>query len=110
MRDPEDAPESAEPITGDVIRCDACPVLCRIRKGQAGACDRYANEDGRLVRVDPLVVLQRGAAAVPFLEPGKPWAGNLISGANTFITGVGATTTRETITAARTSERIRDTA
>ena len=48
MRDPEDAPESAEPLTGDVIRCDACPVLCRIRKGQAGACDRYANEDGRL--------------------------------------------------------------
>ena len=93
MRDPEDAPESAEPITGDVIRCDACPVLCRIRQGQSGACDRYANEDGKLVRLDPLVVLQRGSAAVPFLEPGKPWAGNLISGADTFITGIGATTT-----------------
>lgn len=93
MRDPEDAPESAEPLTGDVIRCDACPVLCRIRKGQAGACDRYANEDGRLVRVDPLVILQRGATAVPFLEPGKPWDGSLVSGANTFITGIGATTT-----------------
>jgi 6-hydroxynicotinate reductase len=93
MRDPEDAPESAEPITGEVIRCDACPVLCRIRKGQSGACDRYANEDGKLVRLDPLVVLQRGAKAVPFLEPGKPWAGNLISGADTFITGIGATTT-----------------
>src|SRR5262245_36640700 len=93
MRDPEDAPESAEPITGEVIRCDACPVLCRIRKGQSGACDRYANEDGKLVRLDPLVVLQRGSKAVPFLEPGKPWAGNLISGADTFITGIGATTT-----------------
>ena len=93
MRDPEDAPESAEPITGDVIRCDACPVLCRIRKGQSGACDRYANEDGKLVRLDPLLVLQRGAKAVPFLESGKPWAGNLISGADTFITGIGATTT-----------------
>ena len=52
MRDPEDAPESAEPITGEVIRCDACPVLCRIRKGQSGACDRYANEDGKLVRLE----------------------------------------------------------
>jgi hypothetical protein len=93
MRDPEDAPESAEPLTGDVIRCDACPVLCRIRHGQAGACDRYANEDGRLVRVDPLLVLQRGSEAVPFLEPGKPWQGNLISGKDTFLTGVGATTT-----------------
>ena len=93
MRDPEDAPESAEPITGDVIRCDACPVLCRIRKGQSGACDRYANEDGRLVRLDPLLVLQRGSRAVPFLEPGKAWDGSLISGADTFITGIGATTT-----------------
>jgi hypothetical protein len=93
MRDPEDAPESAEPITGDVIRCDACPVLCRIRKGQAGACDRYANEDGKLVRLDPLLILQRGSEAVPFLEDGKAWSGNLISGADTFITGIGATTT-----------------
>jgi len=93
MRDPEDAPESTDPITGDVIRCDACPVLCRIRKGQAGACDRYANEDGRLVRVDPLLVLRRGASAVPFLDPGKPWDGALVSAENTFVTGVGATTT-----------------
>jgi len=75
MRDPEDAPESSEALTGDVVRCDACPVLCRIRRGQAGACDRYANEAGRLVRVDPLLLLERGARAVPFL------------------TGVGATTT-----------------
>ena len=93
MRDPEDAPESTEPITGEVIRCDACPVLCRIRKGQAGACDRYANEDGKLVRLDPLLILQRGSEAVPFLEAGKAWSGNLISGADTFITGIGATTT-----------------
>jgi hypothetical protein len=93
MRDPEDAPESTEPITGEVIRCDACPVLCRIRKGQAGACDRYANEDGKLVRLDPLLILQRGSEAVPFLDAGKAWSGNLISGADTFITGIGATTT-----------------
>ena len=93
MRDPEDALEASEPLSSEVIRCDACPVLCRIRQGQAGACDRYANENGRLVRVDPLVILQRGAAAIPFLEPGKPWDGSLISASNTFITGVGATTT-----------------
>lgn len=90
MRDPEDAPESTAPLTGDVIRCDACPVLCRIRKGQAGACDRYANQDGKLVRLDPLLVLERGGKAVPFLEPGKPWDGKLVA---PFVTGVGATTT-----------------
>jgi len=97
-RDPEDAlnPDAGD-TSGDVVRCDACPVLCRIRKGQAGACDRYANEDGKLVRLDPLLLLQRrvdaGDAVVPFLEPGKPWDGKLISASNTFVTGVGATTT-----------------
>ena len=89
MRDPQDAPESHEPLTRDVIRCDACPVLCRIRKGQSGACDRYANVDGKLVRLDPLVVLENTSKAVPFLD-GKPWAGQFTS---PFITGIGATTT-----------------
>ncbi len=90
MRDPEDAPESTAPLTGDVIRCDACPVLCRIRKGQTGACDRYANQEGKLVRLDPLLVLERGGKAVPFLDPGKPWDGKLVA---PFVTGIGATTT-----------------
>jgi hypothetical protein len=90
MRDPEDAPESTAPLTGDVIRCDACPVLCRIRRGQTGACDRYANHDGKLVRLDPLLVLERGGNAVPFLEPGKTWEGNVVA---PFVTGIGATTT-----------------
>jgi hypothetical protein len=73
----------------DVVRCDACPVLCRIRTGQSGACDRYANVDGKLVRLDPLVVLQRADKAVPFLD-GKSWKGNFLS---TMVTGIGATTT-----------------
>jgi hypothetical protein len=73
----------------DVVRCDACPVLCRIRTGQSGACDRYANVDGKLVRLDPLVVLQRADKAVPFLD-GTSWKGNFLS---TMVTGIGATTT-----------------
>lgn len=97
-RDPEDAlaPDTGE-ATGDIVRCDACPVLCRIRVGQSGACDRYANVDGKLVRTDPLVVLRRtldaGGAVVKFLDAGKPWDGSLTSGASTFVTGIGATTT-----------------
>ena len=55
-----------------IVRCDACPVLCRIRPGRAGACSRYANDEGRLVRTDPLVLLTRtveeGGALVPFLD------------------------------------------
>ena len=45
--------------SGDKIRCDACPVMCYIKPGAAGACDRYANHDGQLVRVDPHIVLDR---------------------------------------------------
>ncbi len=53
------------------IRCDACPVLCYIKDGRTGACDRYANDGGELVRVDAFTILQRAdkpdALAVPFL-------------------------------------------
>ena len=75
------------------MRCDACPVLCRIRPGKVGACDRYANEDGQLVRVDPLVVTRRAGQTVPFLEGGADWDGELLRGGESFVTGIGAGTT-----------------
>ena len=81
----------------DIVRCDACPVLCRIRRGQTGACDRYANSDGRLVRLDPLLVTQAvaqaGGALTPFLEADRAWDGRLVPGAPAFVTGLGAGTT-----------------
>lgn len=79
-----------------IVRCDACPVMCNIRPGLAGACDRYANADGVLVRVDPLVLLeaaqQRGAPLVAFRKD-EDWDGSLVRGADTFITAIGAGTT-----------------
>ena len=87
--------EAKKAATDGVVACDACPVLCRIRPGKTGACDRYANVDGRIVRTDPVVVMQRAIDArgrlVPFLE-GK-WDGRLVPGADTFVTGIGAGTT-----------------
>ncbi len=81
----------------DVIRCDACPVLCRIRDGKTGACDRYANFDGVLTRIDPLVIAQQtveeGGKLVPFLQGAEDWDGTLVSGAASFVTGVGSGTT-----------------
>ena len=53
------------------IECNACPVLCQISDGKAGACDRYANHGGVLVRVDPvLLVRQREAAGAGADQPG----------------------------------------
>jgi hypothetical protein len=85
------------PETDGVIRCDACPVLCRIRPGKLGACDRYGNVDGKLVRTDPLVLLDRsvasGRGAVQFLEGARDWSGELVRRPEAFVTGIGATTT-----------------
>lgn len=80
----------------DKIRCDACPVLCYIAEGRSGACDRYANHDGTLIRVDPLTVLHE-TAAVPFLAKGDPtdWDGDILAATRPqpFVTAVGAGTT-----------------
>src|SRR5688572_20857915 len=54
------APRS-ERMAADKIECNACPVLCQISRGKAGACDRYANADGVLIRVDPVLLLRKVA-------------------------------------------------
>ena len=88
-------PDDVAKAVDEVITCDACPVLCRIRPGRTGACDRYGNVEGKLTRMDPFVVTQRVAegegALVPFGE--QAWDGSLVSGAPTFVTGIGSGTT-----------------
>ena len=75
------------------IRCDACPVMCYIAEGRAGACDRYANEGGELVRLDPLTILENNedVTVVPFLD--REWDGDIVTGDEAFITAVGSGTT-----------------
>ena len=81
----------------DKIRCDACPVLCYIRDGMRGACDRYANQGGQLVRVDAHVLLERtmqdGGKLVPFLDQRGDWDGRIVGNGETFVTAIGAGTT-----------------
>ena len=95
------------------VECNACPVLCQISEGRAGACDRYANQAGVLVRLDPVVLLRKTleageATLVPFAgrsEPpqegsesgeaaeAQPWSGDLLLADEVFVTGVGSSTT-----------------
>jgi 6-hydroxynicotinate reductase len=93
-----------ERMAAHKIECNACPVLCQISEGKAGACDRYANQGGTLVRVDPvLLVRQRLDASaasgtpadiVPFLPEGSGPVGRLAeSDGALFVTAVGASTT-----------------
>jgi hypothetical protein len=90
----ETAPSETSTSDGKV-RCDACPVMCYVKPGMTGACDRYANHDGQIVRVDPHLLLDRtidqGGGVVPF--HGGGWDGQLLSGASTFVTAIGAGTT-----------------
>ena len=80
-------------VKAEKIRCDACPVMCYVAEGQAGACDRYANEGGRIIRVDPLTVFDRRLAAGGEIRPclAKDWDGTLAD--DLTITGIGAGTT-----------------
>jgi NAD-dependent dihydropyrimidine dehydrogenase PreA subunit len=72
------------PALGAIV-CDACPIKCRIQPGYQGACRRYGNEAGQLVRITPLhtyadvteVVGHRAAA--PIRQP--------------LVTAIGAGTT-----------------
>ncbi|WP_046862026.1 6-hydroxynicotinate reductase [Microvirga massiliensis] len=86
---------TADSARDDKIRCDACPVMCYIKPGMTGACDRYANHNGELVRVDPHVVLDRtlaqGGTVVPFHR--GEWDGSILQDSNTFVTAIGAGTT-----------------
>ena len=84
-------------MADDAIRCDACPVLCYIKPGRTGSCDRYGNHEGKLVRLDPHVVLDRtlqgGKSVVPFLERSQNWDGTIVSHGEPFVTAIGAGTT-----------------
>ena len=82
-------------LTQEKIRCDACPVMCFIADGKSGACDRYANENGEIIRLDPLVILnnqiEKGEQVKPFLK--ADWNGETTENDNTFITAIGSGTT-----------------
>ena len=87
-------PVSVEP---QKVNCDACPILCRISPGKTGSCDRYGNVDGKLQRLDPVLITQRtleqDQKMVPFLESSQAWDGSLMAHDEVFPTAIGSGTT-----------------
>ncbi|MBU0988919.1 MAG: 4Fe-4S binding protein [Proteobacteria bacterium] len=75
--------EAVPPYKG--IQCDACPIVCLIRDGFPGACHRYRNEGGELVRITPLHPFDQVEEIV-----GPEPAGAI---RRPLITGIGAGTT-----------------
>ena len=88
--------EPGEKQVGEKIRCDACPVMCYIAEGRTGACDRYGNLGGRIVRCDPLTHPRpcggerRRRRAV---RRRGDWDGELVNTGRRFVTAIGAGTT-----------------
>ncbi len=82
-------------IRPEKIRCEACPVMCYIADGNAGACDRYANFAGEIIRSDPLTILDRRIAAGGEIKPflSANWNGDLDDAKEVFVTAVGSGTT-----------------
>jgi hypothetical protein len=74
------------------VLCDACPVLCQISEGRLGACDRWGNVDGKLTRMDSILLMRRPGAEVVASTHGK-WDGQLLNPAPVFVSGVGSGTT-----------------
>ncbi len=52
-----------QPVPG-AVSCDACPIFCQIREGTKGACQRFVNRGGKLVRITPLYTFQDVADTV----------------------------------------------
>ena len=94
---PEQYLQPAEKVAAGKIACNACPVLCQISDGRSGACDRYANVGGALIRIDPVVVLRRTLhsqeTALVAFNTDQQWGGELLNSNEVFVTGVGSSTT-----------------
>ena len=91
------------PVREGKVECNACPVLCQISEGRVGACDRYANQAGVLVRLDAVVWLNRQAELdqttqdlLPRSDADtlpQPLSPNDDPERGLFVTGIGASTT-----------------
>ncbi len=97
---PDQYSPPAEKVAIGKIACNACPVLCQISDGRTGACDRYANRGGHLIRVDPVIFLRRnemsadsGEAPLLGFNTDQQWDNELLQSNDVFVTGVGSSTT-----------------
>jgi NAD-dependent dihydropyrimidine dehydrogenase PreA subunit len=82
---PEEAISAGDVSLLEGLQCAACPIECRIKDGNLGACQRYRNEKGKLVRVTRIHPFSEVVGAV------GPDPADAIR--RPLITGIGAGTT-----------------
>ena len=82
---PEGAVAEELPADDPRVACGSCPVACRLPAGGTGACQRYTNRAGVLVRNAPLRTFEEVREIV-----GPDWEPAL---REPLVTGIGAGTT-----------------
>jgi NAD-dependent dihydropyrimidine dehydrogenase PreA subunit len=82
---PREAIQIPREVPKGAIQCDSCPIECNIQEGFLGACRRYMNQRGRLIRLTPLLSYQQVESTVGPLPPDHI--------ARPLVTAIGAGTT-----------------
>ena len=76
----------------EISTCRSCPVFCQIPPGKLGACQRYENREGKIVRNKPLHVVKRETLAIDQRTklPTAPLMLGVGAGTNLYTTNVPA--------------------
>ncbi|RKY03920.1 MAG: 6-hydroxynicotinate reductase [Spirochaetes bacterium] len=82
---PKEALEKEEEIKPGVVKCNSCPIMCEIPPDKVGACQRFVNKNGKLIRNIPLHLFEDVKDVV-----GEDFAPSI---KEPLITGIGAGTT-----------------
>lgn len=70
------------------VRCDCCPVHCNVPEGCLGSCQRFRNENGELVRIEPINIVDPSEIRINNLTglPDRPLVSAFGAGTNLYST------------------------
>ena len=70
------------------VRCDCCPVHCNVPEGCLGSCQRFRNENGKLVRIEPINIVDPSEIRINNLTglPDRPLVSAFGAGTNLYST------------------------
>ncbi len=88
---PKDAVEKVD-VPSRSVQCSCCPVHCNVPEGGYGSCQRYCNNSGQLIRIEPLNIIDPNEIKINNLTglPDRPLLSGFGAGTNLYSTNVPA--------------------
>lgn len=79
-------------VPEDNVTCNSCPVHCSIPEGCLGSCQRFRNENGKLIRIEPINIVDPAEIQIDPLSklPNRPLLLGFGAGTNLYSTNVPA--------------------